>query len=140
MPQEEETKKKIRVELCLFALTRGVDLRFLMVFLLNWSGKLAEEIPQTAVFVFCFSLCMKENTGVVSRGDIFLQKEDRAALKAERIMCVKVESERRKKEAGGGKTGKQGVRQIQVLNSTADKKKNVLQCVDSIQSINTVVF
>lgn len=75
-----------------------------------------EEILQTAVFVFCFSLCMKENTGVVSWGDIFLQKEDRAALKAERIMCVKVQSERRKKEAGGKKkTGKQGVRQIQVL-------------------------
>lgn len=100
MPEEEETKE-MRVELRLFVLTQGVDLQLLMVFLLNWSGKSAEEIPQTAVFVFCFSLCMKENTGVVSRGDIFLQKEDRAALKAERIMCVKVQSERRKKEAGG---------------------------------------
>lgn len=102
MPQEEETKE-MRVEFVCVNLTQGVDLRLLMVFLLNWGGKLTEEIPQTAVFVFCFSLCMKENTGVVSRGDIFLQKEDRAVLEAERIMCVKVQSERRKKEAGRGK-------------------------------------
>lgn len=132
----------MRVELCLFVLTQGVDLRLLMVFLLNWSGKLAEEMPQTAVFVFCFSLCMKENTGVVSGGDIFSAERRQGCIKAERIMCVKVQSERRKKKKREGKeTGKQGVRQIQVLNSTADKKKkNVPRCVDSSQSINTLAF
>lgn len=147
MPQEEETKE-MRVELCLFVLTRGVDLRFFLESIFNgFSPKLERQIgrrdtPDCCVCVLLLSVYEREHRCGL-QGWYFSAERRQGCIKSgENRVCKGTIWEAQKKRGGRGKKKlvNKAWGRFRSWIRLQIKKKYVLRCVDSTQSVNTLVF